>query len=347
VASLEAALKQLQDEQNESQAALKQSQAALKASQLTQQDSQASQKESQAAQQESQAAQKEAQAAQQEAQAAQKGSQAAAVANFSSRPQISAAVFDLQRPSNHGTTNNQSSIDDKESLSALLTPPFRLVQVGEPRSGSTFQFHLLSTIAHMKTSTVDNIRHYNFDIDKMEQDIANNRSFVVKTHSDTPRVQQLHEEGALAVFSSGKITAMDYSHHQQEISSLVDCSACEIDKYRRLFGITDAETRVLKSHMSLYAKLRKCCGLEMSKFQVLRLHGCDVSDFVDKPGYPRCEYENMTDVELQFAESSLAYDINHKGRNWEKPGDCARFESIIRAGVFRATACNEMPSNNS
>ena len=34
---------------------------------------------------------------------------------------------------------------------SILRPPFRMLQVGKPRTGSTFQFRLLDAIAHLKS----------------------------------------------------------------------------------------------------------------------------------------------------------------------------------------------------
>ena len=36
-----------------------------------------------------------------------------------------------------------------------LRPPFRIIQIGQPRSGSTFQYQLLTTIASLKASPGD------------------------------------------------------------------------------------------------------------------------------------------------------------------------------------------------
>ena len=78
--------------------------------------------------------------------------------------------------------------------------------------------------------------------------------------------------------------------------------------------------------------LRQCCGLQMSKYEVLRLNGCDVSQYIYQPDYPHCESHDLTTIEASFANSPIPFHVNSPEYNWEKPGDCARFNAEVSLG---------------
>jgi hypothetical protein len=157
------------------------------------------------------------------------------------------------------------------------------------------------------------------------KDLRDNLSFVVKTHDTSMNLSNV------SVFSSGD-DRPSYSLHHQTRENLVTCSMCEIDSYQSIFGLSDDELQAVKKHMTMYEKIRKCCGLQMSKFNRLRLHGCDVTPFQHNEGYPWCENYNMTEIELEFEKSPIPYVANSAKLTWEKPGDCARHDAEIIGG---------------
>lgn len=61
----------------------------------------------------------------------------------------------MSKESMHG--NRLAEITEKTSLEFPLQPPFRIVQVGKKRTGSTFQLHLLDAIAQVKSGDPSNI----------------------------------------------------------------------------------------------------------------------------------------------------------------------------------------------
>jgi len=94
----------------------------------------------------------------------------------------------------------------------------------------------------------------------------------------------------------------------------------------------DPEVAVVTEYMELYEKIRQCCGMQMSKYEVLRLNGCDMAEFRHAPDYPQCETYDLPDVERRFAANPVPYYEKNTGVNWAKPGDCARFGKTIAAG---------------
>jgi len=123
------------------------------------------------------------------------------------------------------------------------------------------------------------------------------------------------------------------------------CPVCEIKEYKPFFDLSDEEVKQLEKHMQLFTILRQCCGLQMSKYEVLRLNGCDVSSYVDKPDYPHCERHDLEKAEQEFASSPIPYEVNNPAFNWAKLGDCKRFSDKIKRDKVgfngrKVTNCN-------
>ena len=130
-----------------------------------------------------------------------------------------------------------------------------------------------------------------------------------------------------------------YIAHVQEINSadFRKCSSCEIEKYYRpIFDLSAREVQIVEDYTKQYSIIRKCCGSQMSKYNRLRLHGCDVSEYQNdnKHDYPWCENHTLPKIEESFANlienHGLRPPENHSG--WIKPGDCAESEDSVRAG---------------
>jgi hypothetical protein len=124
----------------------------------------------------------------------------------------------------------------------------------------------------------------------------------------------------------------------QSYKELVNCSLCTIDSYKHIFDLSDDEIVFLKQYMSKYEILRRCCGFQMSKYERLRLHGCNVTEYQIAPNsvhnYPWCENYDLQKIEIAFTNNSKGIQY-HSGENirkvnWNKPGDCTYFENEIR-----------------
>jgi len=206
---------------------------------------------------------------------------------------------------------------------------------------------------------------------RIRQYASQNESFVFKTHEkwDNADLQALHRSGEIVLFASlytvrpssasgtdrsaakaagAQITSTAASAplaaYIQYSGNLENCSACEIDRYKPIFGLTDNEVTFLKLRMELYGTIRQCCGMQMSKYRMAQLHGCDVTEFLRLPSFPhRCDTANITDVEVQFHEIStvgspllkgqrVPYNVIRNEYNWAEPGDCAKFDDKIKSG---------------
>jgi len=222
----------------------------------------------------------------------------------------------------------------------LLQPPFHIVQLGSPRSGSTFQYEVLVAITQLKNpgrTQVGNFFEYLNDTHVREAS-ANNQSFVIKTHRLPENATNLTffttAKKQWPIFYGQKFKRQDRKNliYHQSMKSLLNCSLCEIQKYQPIFGLSDEEVALIKRHMFLFEKIRQCCGFQMSKFNRLRLHGCNVTSFQDIPYYPWCEKHNMSEIELEFETSPFIYVPNNPEFNWAKPGDCTKFDKEIISG---------------
>ena len=227
----------------------------------------------------------------------------------------------------------------KTSLPLPLQPPYRIAQLGVPRSGSTFQTHLLDAIVQLKTQGKYNVSfgYIDYPASRLRED--QEKSFVRKTHKikHDKLLGDVVHEGKVVVFSSGlspDIDAFQYSLYNQNKINLESCPLCEVDNYKYLFGLTDDEVNRLKNYMRLYTAIRQCCGLQMSRFQMARLNGCDVTPFVNDPGYPHCDLYNMSEVEQEIASLDwMEHRVDTPNLNWAKPGDCAKFDAVVSGGV--------------
>lgn len=233
----------------------------------------------------------------------------------------------------------QSEQKKRNSPHTTLNPPYRIFQLGDFRTASTFQFELLCSIviwkspgsAHCQFIKKPQINSKRFQRRLLQEIEQGEKAFVYKSHDDANLwLKELSDEGAISVFSSGGLGST-YSLFLQNMEQVQQCPTCEVKKYSLFFNLTDHEITKLEKHMKLYGILRQCCGLQMSKFEMLRLHGCDVSEYANTHGYPHCERYNLDEIESNFAASPVPYKATDPEYNWAKPGDCKRFSDEILA----------------
>lgn len=229
-------------------------------------------------------------------------------------------------------TGTGTPADGPKNHKYPLQPPFQIVQVGEPRSGSTFQWHLLTVIAQLKSPANTKLASNDFFSDRkvlwetMLHTKSKNQTLVGKVHNS--RIIDGQIGNHISTFTSGsqKSKLPDLSHYHQQRDNLLNCSLCEIDQYRPIFGLDDEEVVILKTYMRLWEKLRQCCGYQMSKYQRFILHGCEAEKYQSRPDYPWCERLNLTDIEFQFEENPI-------DSSWfNRPGDCAAHDLTIIGG---------------
>jgi len=221
-----------------------------------------------------------------------------------------------------------------------LVYPFFICQFGRPRSATTFQVRLLRAISNLKSPTgitVPLIANSHLpDVTGTDSELL---AGVMKTH--TPEVGLECIERGYPVFTSdrpGNSIGENWDNkfktalHRQDMTEMENCSLCQVDYYQPIFDLSDDEVAILKDYMSLYEKIRQCCGSQMSKYNRARLHGCDTSSFRDLPKYPNCEENNLEEIEQLLHKHIIKVDEEYPEINWVQPGDCAKFDKLIIGG---------------
>lgn len=131
-----------------------------------------------------------------------------------------------------------------------------------------------------------------------------------------------------------------YIAHAQVLNDakFMNCSSCQIEAYyKSLFDLSGKEVEIILDYTEKYSILRRCCGRQMSKYNRLRLHGCDVSEYQNNKAeykYPWCENHDLPEIELSFANLIKDHGLRppKKRSGWTKPGDCAESDESIRGG---------------
>lgn len=219
-----------------------------------------------------------------------------------------------------------------------LVPPFKIFQVGTPRTGSTFQYHLLQAIVSLKSppgTFVNSLfvkEPFFQDTELVQKYMAPNATFVIKAHKfpvDQKR-RKYWKTRNVSVFASSE--GFPYAVYTHDRNRILDCPICEIDSYVPIFGLTTNDVKLLRSYISDFSIIRRCCGMQMSKYEVLRLNGCKMSSHAYNIDYPKCEQYNLTEVEHHFANNPIPFTPLYTEYNWAKPGDCHRFQEMIKEG---------------
>uniref|UniRef100_A0A7S1BF36 Uncharacterized protein n=1 Tax=Corethron hystrix TaxID=216773 RepID=A0A7S1BF36_9STRA len=228
----------------------------------------------------------------------------------------------------------------------ITGPPFRIIQCGAPRSASTFQYALLKAIVYVKSIQVSkqspDIYETFIKNKKNKEDwkrfvdrVGADRSFVAKLHEvEDIEFKEWIDHHHVSVFTSGHLEKNNFCkertiYHQTK-PNIENCSMCEIDNYKDIFGLDKENIDMIRKHMFLFEKIRKCCGTQMSRYRRFELHGCDMSPYKEQD--PKCDEYPMEYVELLFAASPFPYKQKYPRLDWAKPGDCAKFNEIIKDG---------------
>jgi len=254
-----------------------------------------------------------------------------------------------------------SLVVENDRTQLPLKYPFFICQFGRPRSATTFQTRLLLAISNLKSPegiSIPEVPSLPMGAMRMLRTLFRNPSNksvpvipdvsrtdsglllgVMKTHS--PLIGLECVDRGYPVFTSDKPddaigekwdNKFQAALHRQDMDEMEKCSLCQVDYYKPIFDLSDDEVATLREYMGLYEKVRQCCGLQMSKYNRARLHGCDTTSFRDLPNYPNCEDNNMEEIEQKLYDHPITIEPAHPKDNWAQPGDCAKFDKSIIGG---------------
>jgi len=201
--------------------------------------------------------------------------------------------------------------------------PTAIVQYGEPRSASTFQFTLLCVITRMLHPSTSVPCRYEATVNLAGTVGGSASPLVIKTHNPP-------KDGPFAVFTSTRKKGTQLwagALYSQDLGSVVADDLAEVSKYMDIFQLNTSQVQQIRDFLPLWSIQRQCCGIGQSLANRQRLHGCPVT--ADQHG-AQCLTQNMTNVELQFLQTPL-YPYRYPGDYM--PGRCAREELAIRNGA--------------
>jgi len=227
-----------------------------------------------------------------------------------------------------------------------------IVQYGTPRTGSTFQWWLLCTVARLKLggnsggdSRIPCL--YAPNSTYAAQLIQEHRHrVVIKMHASPPDSCLNHR---CLVFTSHTSAAALWPEavYQQVPHRLLTSSLAEVSRYRAHFNLKPAEFEAVQGYLRYWSVLRQCCGKQMSLQYRLLLHGC-VNDSIiasdaDTLSYPACEAYDMVEIARLYTRTSIFMRrIHGDDRNARVHADdrnasdiaqsCARSRQAIIAG---------------
>jgi len=244
-----------------------------------------------------------------------------------------------------------SSLVSKERLACPYMGP--LLQLGEPRTASTFQWYMLCTIQRACALLNAPNLSVNFHCDGPEP--RNSQGLLLT-------VGKTHDPGAITGQRSRRErifeTCKDYCDHLRNLPNVVVRQRYELFErhglagvlfslFKPIFTLPEPVVREVHTHMKYWAILRQCCGSQQSEDHRLELHGISQEkqqgrlhhaqgSFAD----PDCEMYQLEVVEKLFLGTLLAR--THPDRLWLaytrpeeriQPGMCAAWTRRISEGL--------------
>jgi hypothetical protein len=229
-----------------------------------------------------------------------------------------------------------------------------MVQYGDGRSGSTFQWYVICTIMRMLSE--DSGKDVNcmlsrffiypkniFKIHYPDRSVPWMISDFDKKFKDkNMRIHYFLSSKNMPVNAS-QFTGNHVYAYTQYIEDLEVRKLGVLFDYKQLFNLSDMEMRILYQHMRYWDVLRQCCGLQQSIYNRMVLHNLSLTadSYLDLD-YPACEVYNITQVESSLLKTQVSVKFpEHVRVEFTDlvvyPGYCQAMEDIIRNGSeFRA-----------
>ena len=242
--------------------------------------------------------------------------------------------------------NNALGVDSSNSLREANT----MVQYGDQRSGSTFQWYVMCTIMRMLAEgTGKNVncmtsRFYDFpkNIFKIHYP---DRSvpWMMSDFDDKFKNKNMN----IYYFLSSKNMPVNASQfggnhvlaYTQYIEDLEVRKLGVLFDYQQLFKLNDTEMRILYQHMRYWDVLRQCCGLQQSIYNRMVIHNVSLApdSYLDF-GYPACEIYNITQVVSSYLNSVVSIKFPQHVRvdfteRLMYSGYCQEMEDLLKSGT--------------
>ena len=251
----------------------------------------------------------------------------------------------LRRPELGDLGKGNLRIFKPDDNSADYCDHSKLLQYGESRSGSTFQWYticsLMRACALKRGAAPESVC-----CQKPSRCPSNATAFVSKVH--TPPVGMPHAH----IFRSERDGHVDGKFAvRQRYDELIDQGAYIVHSYASLFpSLRRSDFDVVVAHMRLWAILRQCCGSQQSLESRLALHNSTLSPRRPKRAvdHSQCRMYNLAEVERLMLATALGQ--RHPESIWLswredqfvtlplddvriRPGFCSRTNAAIANGA--------------
>lgn len=257
--------------------------------------------------------------------------------------QLLQAIIDLR----HNTINNKNKKQKQKPARVFRNTPMSRSMI--PKNGSRTDFvyqdkPLFKNIVDrgfvQKTHHSDWVEKTVCELHKLEKQVA----VFVSVVGDDPSSKTKNNDdedcflrNVLSPLEANYDTGWIAHVQVKNGAEFRNCSSCEIETYYKpLFDLSRNEIEILRDFTAKYSIVRQCCGNQMSKYNLLRLHGCNISEYQnnDNYSYPWCENYDLPEIEQSFAILLKTHGLQKPEwtSGWQKPGDCAASEEKVRGG---------------
>lgn len=216
----------------------------------------------------------------------------------------------------------------------------KIITMGIPRTGSTYQQVLLCVIAHLRADSVSCVADQRASLQ------------VIKKH---PKKGTIYIDRSKLLFTTFRDTAKEFDEkgfswkggdvvYSQRYIDFTKCPLCEIASYGKIFNLSTDEEHQLRQYMRYWSILRQCCGSQMSKWFRAELFGCpNMTNYLleGRPEYHMCGSMNFSSIEIRFTQSPLYKLVpasrlaprKHLKFHWSQLGNCEKSHDNVRAGI--------------
>lgn len=203
--------------------------------------------------------------------------------------------------------------------------PQRIIQHGEARSASTFQWYALCSImrrCRMRNNQETNIPRVVCSSRKAETHIKGYERFALQFNQHPPKdvkikpfsvVQKTHQRPYRNPFTHYFTSSyypqklLSYALVHQYYPEFIKHPLATVEDYAPVFNLTKAMVHDVQVHLRWWTIIRQCCGYQSSQDQRNRLHGN--AQRRHQPfdyDYVNCDVYNLDEVEKAFLDTKLA-----------------------------------------
>jgi len=234
-----------------------------------------------------------------------------------------------------------ASVNSTVQYNEVARQAKKILQIGVPRTGSTWQYQLLCVIMQLV---------HDYDVDCHGGADSSEATYqVLKSHSFrtvTGEIGKAKAKEDLAMFlttnmephiQDKQLKRVGYSWGViQTYDTLVKEGLAVIQTYSKLFGLTEHQTKMVYQYMKYWQITRRCCGNQQGQDNFKRLQNSTAPlahKFIEYD-YSDCAIYNLGEVEtLLVSTEVIKNDPSAKEVISQISGSCKRTNDLVRGGM--------------